>query len=249
MMAAAAMTAGAAHATMRTLPILTFEAIFGPAPILVLAPHPDDESLGCGGAIAEACARRHPIHVAILTDGAGSHPNSPTWPAARLIDRRRSETRSATALLGLPAGQLHFLDEPDTRAPHGGPAFDAALDRLCGMLAAARIGTVCTTWAGDPHTDHVAAALLGAAACRRLDLVLLSYPVWGWTLDPAAAVPAVARGARLDIARHLPRKRQAIAAHVSQHPGLITDDPGGFHLPRAFLAHFDSPYETFLEQA
>ena len=54
------------------------------------------------------------------------------------------------------------------------------------------------------------------------------------------------RGFRLDIARHLPAKRRAIAAHRSQTTDLIADDPAGFRMPPAFRALFDQPFEVFL---
>ena len=43
------------------------------------------------------------------------------------------------------------------------------------------------------------------------------------------------------------RKRRAIAAHRSQTTSLIDDDPGGFLFSQIDLAHFDLPYEFFLE--
>ena len=241
------MRAETAHAAMRALPVRTFDAIFGPAPLLILAPHPDDESLGCGGTIAEACARGHRVHVAILTDGTKSHPGSKAWPAPRLAAKRRAEALAATRALGLAPEYVHFLDEPDTRAPQEGEAFEAALRRLCAILTAARIGTLCSSWRGDPHGDHTAAAILADYACRNLDLRHLAYPVWGWTLEANARAPDIAGGARLDIARHLPRKRRAIAAHATQHAGLIDDDPQGFQLSPSFLALFDGRFETFVE--
>ncbi len=47
----------------------------GAAPIVVLAPHPDDESLGCGALLAAAFAGKG-ARVVCLTDGSGSHPGS-----------------------------------------------------------------------------------------------------------------------------------------------------------------------------
>jgi hypothetical protein len=43
------------------------------------------------------------------------------------------------------------------------------------------------------------------------------------------------------------KKRRAIAAHRSQTTALIDDDPGGFLFSQIDLAHFDLPYEFFLE--
>ena len=72
-------------ARMASLPFADVATIAGSGPILVLAPHPDDESLGCGGLIAQACAAGIEVHVAILTDGSMSHPNSAAFPAQRLL--------------------------------------------------------------------------------------------------------------------------------------------------------------------
>ena len=55
----------------------------GGAPALVLAPHPDDESLGCGALLAASFAGPG-AHVICLTDGGASHLGSPTWPREAL---------------------------------------------------------------------------------------------------------------------------------------------------------------------
>jgi LmbE family N-acetylglucosaminyl deacetylase len=239
--------AALAQAAMQTLPMCRFEALFGAAPLLILAPHPDDETLGCGGTIAEACARGHEVHVAVLTDGSMSHPRSRSWPPTRLVARRKAEARTATAILGLSPDRIRFLGEQDTKAPHDGPAFEALLDRLCSLIREHRIGTICASWDGDPHCDHAAAAKLAAAAGRRSGARQLAYPVWGWTVAPDAELPQVATGGRLDVARHLPQKRRAVAAHATQYSDLIDDDPDGFRLAPEFLALFDRPWEVFLD--
>src|SRR5690606_38092378 len=48
-------------------------------PLLVIAPHPDDETLGCGGVIALATCRNVRVHTVFVTDGGASHPNSAEW--------------------------------------------------------------------------------------------------------------------------------------------------------------------------
>jgi LmbE family N-acetylglucosaminyl deacetylase len=240
--------AGDALRRMERLPFADLDAITGEGPALVLAPHPDDESLGCGGLIAEACARGRPPVVAVLTDGTMSHPSSPSHPSARLKALREEETRAAVAALGLPPGRLHFLEFPDSRAPTEGPGFAAAVDRVAELGRAQGCGCVLATWEHDPHRDHAAAHAVAREAARRTGARLVSYPVWGWTLPARHRLPGGGRapGARLDVARHLPAKRRAIAAHASQHPGLITDDPKGFSLTPEMLAFHDRPFEVFL---
>ena len=98
-------------AAARTLPLADLHTVtLGCA--LVLAPHPDDESLGCGGLIAAACAGGQPPIVVVLTDGAGSHPNSRAYPPDRLRTTREAETLAALACLGLLEDRVVFLRTP-----------------------------------------------------------------------------------------------------------------------------------------
>jgi LmbE family N-acetylglucosaminyl deacetylase len=240
-------TAGDFHRSWRVLPIGGLDDVIGSGTCLILAPHPDDESLGCGGLIA-ACvaAGRHPL-VVVLTDGAGSH-QSREYPPERLRAVRASEVLAAVSHLGLSPDRIVFMDEPDTSAPHEGPGYDAVVARLVALI---RQEPACTAilapWLHDPHCDHEAAALAAGAAAGVAGILNVAYPIWGWTLpggDPVPGVPGA--GWRLDIRAFLPAKRAAIQAHRSQYGGLITDNPGGFQLSADLLSAFDGPYETFL---
>ncbi len=236
-------------AAWRRLPLADLAAITGLRPLLVLAPHPDDETLGCGGLIAEACARGEDVRVVILTDGAGSHPASKAFPPARLAALRQAEARAAAAALGLSEDRITFLDLRDGAAPREGPSFDALAARVAALMTRFGVGTICATWGHDPHPDHLAAHLIAAAAARRAAARHLAYPIWGWALPAATRLPDPAlRGARLDISRNLPAKRRAIAAHGSQIGGAITDDPAS-RVPEKLLANFREPFEVFLEAA
>lgn len=255
------MRAGGALRAAEAWPAALSVDDFPPGGFLVIAPHPDDESIGCGGLIAECVARGRPVRVAVLTDGTGSHPGSPSFPPPRLGALRREETRAAVAELGLdPDRDLDFLGLPDTAVPSSGPGFDAAVDRL-GHLAEENgcPSAVFTTWGHDPHTDHKAARAIGGAVARALPSQpkLFAYPVWGWAfarpvpgfpLPHEPDLPGPLRGLRLSVERHLPAKRRAIAAHRSQTTALIADDPGGFRLPPEALALFFRPFELFLEE-
>ena len=237
------------HDTWCRLPPGTLTDIIGIGTCVILAPHPDDESLGCGGLIAACTAAGRPPLVAILTDGAGSHPNSRAFPPDRLRAVRAEEARTAVAHLGLPPGRIHFLNQADTAAPHDGPAFRAVAATLVDLI---RQEPACTgilaPWRHDPHCDHEAAALLAAAVAAEAGITHIAYPVWGWTLPPETLLPdAAINGLRLDITPFLAAKRAAIQSHRSQYGDLITDDPAGFHLPRELLTIFDAPFETFLQ--
>ncbi len=245
------MTAGEAHAAFLGFPTVDLAGLLGDARALVLAPHPDDESLGTGGLLALAAAAGRPCPVAVVTDGSGSHPGSRLWPPGRLAAAREAEARDALRRLGQPADAVHFLGFRDAELPCAGPVFERAVEAVAGLARRTGCTVLAASWIADPHGDHLAVATIARAAAARLGARLLSYPVWGWTL--AAATPIRDRrpwrGVRLDIAAVLDRKRNAIAAHRTQHGLVVTDDPDGFVLPRALLDSCDRPFEVFVETA
>src|SRR5580693_6225633 len=84
-----AMTVGEVLAAAHSLPVRPVRYALEDRPFVVVAPHPDDESLACGGLIADACRQGGRGKVVIVSDGGGSHPNSRAYPP----DRLRSEER------------------------------------------------------------------------------------------------------------------------------------------------------------
>jgi len=188
-----------------------------------------------------------PPLVVILTDGSGSHPGSQQFPRSKLAALRAAEVIHAAGILGLPVDRLMFLHERDTHAPHSGPAFDSVVRRMTALVQAFGCSVILAPWRHDPHCDHEAAAMIGRETARITGIRQLAYPIWGWLLPKVVAVEeATVRGWRLDVTSHLPIKWRAIAAHSSQHSGLIVDDPTGFELPDALLSTFRTRWETFL---
>ncbi len=214
---------------------------------LILAPHADDESLGCGGLIAAACAAGLAPVVVVLTDGSASHPGSKTWPPAQLAQLREQEAGNATSLLGLPPEHLHFLRQRDSALAREGEAVKALVERVSSFGQAQGCTLLIGPWQGDPHCDHEAGALLAAAVAKRCGWKLLSYPVWGWLREEDIEFEETRQaGWRLNIADQLQLKKQAIAAHQSQYGDLIMDSPEGFRLPENLLAVFFRPFEVFI---
>ena len=241
-------TVAAALAAIDALPVHPPEALLAAGPLLVLAPHPDDESLGCGGLIAAAVQRGTPPMVVIVTDGGMSHPNSRAYPRRRLRATREAEARAAVAALGLPPDRIAFLGLRDAETPASGPEFDAAVTVIASLALRIDARTVLATWQHDPHWDHQSTHLMAAAAARDAGLRHVAYPVWGLTLPPAALLPGpLPTGMRIDVEPYLVQKRRAIAAHRTQIGGVIVDDPSGFTLPPEFLMLFDRPFEIVLD--
>jgi LmbE family N-acetylglucosaminyl deacetylase len=235
------------HRAWCALPVGGLDDIIGGGTCLVLAPHPDDESLGCGGLIATCVAAGRPPLVVVLTDGAGSHPGSRAFPPDRLRAVRAQEVRTAVGRLGLAADRVVLLGIPDTAAPVDGPGFEAVVSALAGLVRPG-CGAILAPWRYDPHCDHEAASLMASAVAESVSIRHVAYPVWGWTLPGETLVPdgSGSAGFRLEISRFLDAKRAAIEAHASQYGALITDDPDGFRLPDGLLSVFEVPFETFL---
>ena len=111
------MTAGELLDAARSFPFRPLLEMLEDRPFIVIAPHPDDESLASGGLIAEACRQGLRGKVVVVSDGAGSHPNSKAYPPERLRVLREEEARQAGAELGLNPEQMLFLGLPDRFVP------------------------------------------------------------------------------------------------------------------------------------
>jgi LmbE family N-acetylglucosaminyl deacetylase len=155
--------------------------------VLVLAPHMDDEVIGCGGALHLHVQAGAPVTVVFLTDGSRSDPalnNGDLSPSAReqarraLTASRKDESRRACAHLGVH--DLVFLDAPD-----GGMAVTPDLvSAVSDLLTRLRPDVVYVPSALDTHPDHWAANRLFAAALehrqdwRAGDADVRQYEAW-----------------------------------------------------------------------
>jgi LmbE family N-acetylglucosaminyl deacetylase len=241
------MRADAFLAAADALPLASLDDLAGPGGLVIVAPHPDDESLGCGGLIAAACASGRPVRLVVVSDGCGSHTHSRLYPPDTLRTLREAETLRAVAVLGLAAEDVTFLRLPDAHVPSDGPAAEAAAAAVTHAASACGASAVFVTWRHDPHCDHRAAALIVALASPRLPGVrIYEYPVWGWTLPPETEVGPAPAGLRLDVSAHREAKTRAVAAHESQTTDLISDDPQGFRLEPAMIDRLCGPYERFV---
>jgi LmbE family N-acetylglucosaminyl deacetylase len=243
------LTVDAFFASAAALPMAPLDQIVGRRGIVVVAPHPDDETLGCGGLIALAHAEGRAIKIIVLTDGCGSHPNSNTHPPHRLRDLREHETLSAVAALGLDDTAVAFVRLPDRALPSEGAEADGAARHIVAAVEKIQASAILTTWRHDPHCDHQAAWRIALIAKQSLtdDVALIAYPIWGWTLPSQTQLPAKPSGWRLPIDSALPRKERAIQAHRSQISSLVENDPPVLVLTEATLNRFREPYELYLE--
>jgi LmbE family N-acetylglucosaminyl deacetylase len=185
---------------------------------LIIAPHPDDESIAAGGLLQRAVAAGGQVRIVFVTDG----DNNP-WPLRYLKKKlrisdadhaewgalRRQESQRALAMLGVPSGSTIFLGYPDrllTRMARAGDlrardALAAAIDDFAPTL-------LVVPSAFDLHADHRAISWLAHAASSGQSLV--TYVIHGH-------VPQDRLSFRLELsAEEAARKREAIECHQSQ---------------------------------
>lgn len=170
------------------------------AKVLVLAPHPDDETIGCGGALALHRAHGDPVKVLVLTDGALAE--RPNGGGPDYIALREQEARSALAILGIEEVEFWRL------ADRALTADAATVARLVAALEAYRPTLLYVPSPLEPHPDHVAASQLVWAALRQTDIPvgLCLYEV-GLPIRPNSLV---------DITPVLSQKERALACYASQ---------------------------------
>ena len=237
----------------KTLEMKNSASVAGWGRTIVFAPHPDDESLGCGGVIG--LLRKHEISVCVVTmsDGTLSHPNSKKFPAEKLRDIREMEMRNALEILRVGAAEISFLRYHDRSVPNRTSTdFDSAVKRIGTIIESENPSTVLVPWRRDPHPDHQATWQIVRAALDKIDFKIrvIEYPIWLWELAEEKDLPDDEQISlwRLDISEVLEIKQKAIHAHASQTTDLIDDDPHGFRLSLEILNHFAAPYEVFLEE-
>ncbi|MCK5930942.1 MAG: bifunctional PIG-L family deacetylase/class I SAM-dependent methyltransferase [Fulvimarina manganoxydans] len=227
-----------------TAPVAEAGRLLGSGGLVVLAPHPDDETFGAAALLCEVARSGRPLGIVALTDGNASHPHSKAVSPAALAEIRQAEQEAAIAAFGIEHPHWLRLGLPDGGAGRDRRFGDAAeqVARFCDAVGAE---TLAAPHPDDPHPDHhAAAALAEAVRALRPALRLLFYPVWSMRLtgdDPYLGADLLP----FRIAVDRETKVRAIECHASQLGRLIEDDPDGFVLPGWFLTAQDAPYEIY----
>jgi LmbE family N-acetylglucosaminyl deacetylase len=168
--------------------------------VLVLSPHPDDESIGCGGAILGHVARGDDVRVVFLTSGeAGGHGRSPD----ETLRVREREARAAAKILG--TSEPEFWREPDGKLR----VTPALTKRLRETIETFKPDVVYVTHEREMHPDHIASARVlrtALAPLKRKPRVLM-YEVW----TPIQKLDEI-----IDISEFMKQKIRAVRAYRSQ---------------------------------
>ena len=219
---------------------------------LVIAPHPDDCTLGCGGVIAHRIGQGEIVHVAYITDGSASHQSHPEFTPAMIAELRADEARQAMTTLGVPAAHLTFLGAPDGQLPHlDAPTRTPLVARLRILVENLGPAEVFITSRHDGSSEHTAACDLVLAALEGMGGSrprLLEYLVWSrWS--PLGVIPALAEAS--PIYHHAlslgeaELKKRALATFRTQFEPLSPWKAAV--LPEQFVRLFNDPNEFFFE--
>ncbi len=155
--------------SIRPIPI---RAPFGQS-MLVVAPHQDDETIGCGGALALQVRSGKAAAIVMVQDGAEGHEELGMARQA-LTELRNEESRRAAAVLGLePPCFLNHAYLLDSKMQAAG--------ELRGILTERKVDAVFTPFLLDGHPDHRATNQILAAALQDIswEVRVFGYEVWG----------------------------------------------------------------------
>lgn len=190
---------------------------FADGPLLVIAAHPDDEVLGCGGTIARLAAEGCATHIVILGEGVTSRYPAREQADRAAVDALHARSRQVGERLG--ARSVNLFNLPDNR-------FDSLplleiVKLIEGLIDRLRPATVFTQHGGDLNIDHVQTfrATLTATRClpgcpvrRVLAYEAPSATEWSF----GSFEPAFRPNLFVDISATLERKIAAMEAYESE---------------------------------
>ncbi|MEN0107501.1 MAG: PIG-L deacetylase family protein [Pseudomonas sp.] len=222
-------------------PITIAELLPAGSRAVIVAPHPDNEVLGCGGLMQLLGQQQIPLLLVSVTAGTASNLGSHYWTPQRLSIARPLESAQALRRLGLDQSQYKWLHGgyPDTQVN----LFEEELSQF--LLSYLLPNDVLfTTWRADGHSDHEATARACIAASEHAGVPLREIPIWAWHwADPEDSRIPWERARKLHLdAWTQARKRHAIQAFASQiHADPHTDLPPV--LPACAIERLQQPFE------
>lgn len=208
---------------------------------VIVAPHPDDEVLGCAGLLMHLARSGHEILLIAVSDGERSHSSESAFSSDLLSHVRPAETSEALTALGITNITIMRAQLPDSRV---GEHQRKLQDLLSAYLQ--RSDIVFASWHRDGHPDHEAVGLASRDAARAIGCRLIEIPIWMWhwrTPDHQDIPWQRARKLALDPDMQA-RKKAALECYRSQlEPDRSTGNAA--ILPPEVLAHFQRDFEIY----
>jgi len=220
--------------------------MIGERHLIVVAPHPDDETFALGGTIYDHLRNGGTCEVVAVTAGESADERAGRASRRRMAERRRAERASAMVALGADGITITELHLPD----RGVTAHAEALTRTLAELFARRGRRfrhclVAAPWRNDPHADHIAAGAAAVKAAGLTGSACIETPIWAWYRPDWRSRLPRSRTHHLPISEGaLTAKRAALQCFASQLEPL----PGGRGavLPSDFVEAFSGTSEVIL---
>jgi LmbE family N-acetylglucosaminyl deacetylase len=192
--------------------------------VIVFAPHPDDETLGCGGTIAKRIAEGYDVIIVVMTDGRHAlsklfHINSNPNPD-EMLQIRRTEIISATKILGVPKENILFLGIEDGRIADNAKEIKTKVSEILNEFKPVEIYY---PYKGDFHRDHRMASRILQECIKKLGFSVLGYQ---YSVGQRFSRIRMSNAKLLtrfkndltyvDVSKYLPQKAAAINEYKSQ---------------------------------
>lgn len=218
---------------------------------LIAAPQPEDESLGCGGAIALLRSMGYRVHALFFTHGNLGIAGEPL--VAESVFRKIKEEEAVNALekLGVAEESATFLHIRDRLVPEKGePGFDEAV-RLCiNKLESFIPDTVLLPCRFHAYDDHYASWQIMQEAISQMPYRIntIEYIVWKGAKGNQEIISTNAlKPWRLDIKTVMEQKIKAVAEHRTQRDDLINWNRNSGQDIEKLRFGFTQPWETYFE--
>lgn len=216
--------------------------------VTVIAPHPDDETFGCGGMLAARVERGDSVQIVFLTRGEASLTRYDV--SSELVATMRVKHATAAAReLGIGPDNLVWLGLPDSQLPRAATEpFAEAVASLASTVAAHAPDVVYAPHLNDGWGDHSAAAELAMAVVAQSAQppALFFYAVWIWHNVRFADRQKLVRFApqKLDIRLQSTKKTNAIDCYFTETLD-VESVPYCGNLPYRFVDNFRRPFEYY----
>lgn len=147
------------------------------APVLIVAPHPDDEIIGCSGLMQSLLKAKKEVYVVILTGGEGAHKGCCALSAVDLISTRRNLAVTINTKIGIKRKHLFFLDYED-----GNVHYDCQeTKKLAGVIKKVQPSVIFIPHNREGWNDHLQAGnIIRRLLEQDINTQLYEYCVWFW---------------------------------------------------------------------
>jgi LmbE family N-acetylglucosaminyl deacetylase len=218
---------------LSALPAWPYSRVMSRGPVLIVAPHPDDETLGAGGLIAHLRDSGIEVLIAAVTDGENAYGAD----SHGLGEVRAEEQTAALARLGVTEESIvrFRLCDSDVSSHEG------LLEDLLAPLVR-RSTHVVAPWMHDFHPDHEACGRVAGRLTQEFEIALTSYFFWTWHRGEPGLLSGLPLVRFPLSAQIVDRKQSALACHRSQ----LYRSSGDPILPERLLAPAYRSFETYL---